>query len=120
MRLKLCQVQGAQNFVFPLWGTHFQSVGGQDFWSKLAFRGEWKPRNSWFSKNGTGQYCAPLFAIFVEELEEKTIYFAPKFEFLGDFRSEEPLFQKNYLRRKNLFDRSLRRPIVCKNCVFLT
>ena len=62
MRLKLCQVQGAQNFVFPLWGSHFQSVGGQDFWSKLAFRGEWKPRNSWFSKNGTGQYCAPLFS----------------------------------------------------------
>ena len=78
----MCQVQGAQNFVFPLWGSHFQSVGGQDFWSKLAFRGEWKPRNSWFSKNGTGQYCAPLFAIFVEELEEKPSILLQNLNFL--------------------------------------
>ena len=95
MRLKLCQVQGAQNFVFPLWGSHFQSVGGQDFWSKLAFRGEWKPRNSWFSKNARGNIAKRgfrpnlevSFAIFVEGLEGKAIYFAPEFEFLGDFRS---------------------------------
>ena len=64
------------------------------FGASWLLGGSGNPGTRGFLKMVRGNIAPPFFAIFVEGLEGKAIYFAPEFEFLGDFRSEEPLFQK--------------------------
>ena len=95
--LEIWQVQDVQNL-----GSHIKSACGQDLWSKLAFRGECKPKNSWVSKCYGAKLRPPYslalevsFAIFDEGLVGKSQLFCSRFvNILGDFRSNEPLFKR--------------------------